>query len=110
VALASFAVILPLASATLPDVLWVGGVYDAADYDTLILLSSDVSRPLNLLVEVGPVLSAAVFTAPLDMAIFATVACTNAQMRAPPRNPGSSARLAFVLGASILTRAPPSQA
>jgi hypothetical protein len=109
VVLASFVVVMPLASATLPDVLWVGGVYDGADYDALILLSSDVSRPLDLLVELRPVPPAAMFTAPLDVAIFVTVVCVDVHGRAPPRDPGSCARLPSVVGANVLKRAPPSQ-
>jgi hypothetical protein len=39
--LAGWVVVLPLAGANLPDPLWVGGVYDAGDYDSLIAFSSD---------------------------------------------------------------------
>src|SRR5262249_58396179 len=91
--LASFAVVLPLASATLPDVLWVGGVYDGADFDALVLLSSDMSSPRDLLVELRPAPPTAELTAPGDVATFVTVVCVNVQGRAPPRDPGSSARL-----------------
>src|SRR5262249_21615539 len=39
--LAGWVVGLPLAAANLPDPLWVGGVYDAGDFDSLMACSSD---------------------------------------------------------------------
>ena len=39
--LVGLVVVWPLASATLPDLLWVAGVYDGGDYDSVIALSAD---------------------------------------------------------------------
>ena len=49
---------LPLAAASLPDPLWIGGVYDAADYDDLVALCVDIGSsgaPLSGLPSLPPV-------------------------------------------------------
>src|SRR5262249_411919 len=58
VALAGLIITLPLASATLPDSLWIGGIYDGGDVDDLIVMSADVmpatSSPVGRQLAIDP--------------------------------------------------------
>jgi hypothetical protein len=96
----SLLVILPLAVASLPDPLWIGGVYDGGDYDDLISLSGDVvlraDRPFGRATGLGmawgspvrlsdPVLTAASGLLVVDAVAPASRARPSAPTRAPPR-------------------------
>ncbi len=103
-------VVLPLAAALVPDPLWIAGVYDGGDYDDLIAVFSDMSSPPRLLVDLRLAPSATAPAAPIDVTFRATLDCVDVHMRALPGGRGSSPRLARVVCAPVLTRAPPPQA
>jgi hypothetical protein len=45
IVVASLLVLLSLAAGSSADPLWIGGVYDGADYDDLLAVSSDLGSP-----------------------------------------------------------------
>lgn len=78
-------VLVPLASTTPPDPLWIGGIYDAADDDDVVL--AVVS--LEVLVEEGLALARSVslvvgILVPGHMAAPGSAALGAVQPRAPP--------------------------
>jgi hypothetical protein len=84
VALSALSLILPLASASLPDPPWVHGVYDDGDNDLLLVSVGDMS-PLNPPPSVLPV-SPRVWSPTLPAAVTAGFdPPATVRLRAPPR-------------------------
>jgi hypothetical protein len=84
--LAFLVVLVPLAAASPPDPLWIGGIYDAADSDDAVLAATSLEYRVE---EKLPVVS------PVSMVVGVTLAGSlvipfairrSTQARAPPRS------------------------
>jgi hypothetical protein len=78
--------IVPLAEASPPDPLWVGGMYDGADFDEVVAAVSAaicvMARPVSLLINPTEVVAEAVLRA--DRASLPTPLLPTGLVRAPP--------------------------
>jgi hypothetical protein len=104
-AAAGLVFILPLASATLPDSLWITGIYDGGDYDRLIAVSSDLNLSCSR-VDESPS-SATVSIPSLEATSLITPGYVDIHMRIPPGDYGSASGFATFTVASVLKRGPP---
>ena len=84
--------IVPLAEASPPDPLWVGGMYDGADFDevaaAVIAATAVVVRALLLLINPALIVANAVLLA--DRASLPTASPPARPVRAPPSFPLSA--------------------
>jgi hypothetical protein len=90
VTVVALAVVVPAAGATLPDPLWIGGVYDGGDYDDLLAVCADFHTPGGSLLLVDR--SAAPHEIQIRLgASFAAEVCPPFRPRSPPCPSGAGA-------------------
>lgn len=73
-----------IASASLPDQTWIGGLYDGADDDTVLLLVWEQCPGLPVLAIMVPTPAVAETTAPAAHSPYVTRHIVLRQSRAPP--------------------------
>jgi hypothetical protein len=82
--LASCIAALPLGVASLSDPLWIGGAYDASDYDNLVTVSSDLRWSGEPFLAVPAPVLIARLAAPIDPVFKSSGLGSALQTRSPP--------------------------
>jgi hypothetical protein len=75
---------LPLGVASLPDALWIGGIYDWGDYDNLVAASSDVRWSGEPFLALSVPVLVARLVAPIEPGVKSSGLSSELQTRSPP--------------------------
>jgi hypothetical protein len=77
--------LVPLANPSSPDPLWIGGCYDAADFDDVILATTSLESRVEKRIDVGYRVEAAVDVVVARVQRYPSPRSQEIQARSPPQ-------------------------